>query len=163
MEDFEEALRNIDIFLRILAKKISEDEDYQQNMKVEPMENLLRKKYIIEEQSWFNPTTKHLIPLPQLEEPLIDIFEDDGYVKIFVQCRCKEQKVTIHAHMDCIEVCRRECHKDEEGRETCVEKCQRLILPTKHLRMENMVTKCTNNAVFKIEIPKLKPMENCED
>jgi len=49
MEDFEEALRNIDIFLRILAKKISEDEDYQQNMKVEPMENLLRKKYIIEE------------------------------------------------------------------------------------------------------------------
>jgi len=75
-----------------------------------------------------------------------------------VQCRCKEQKVAIHAHMDGIAVCRRECYKDEEGREICVEKCQRLILPTKHLRMENMVTKCTNNAVFEIEIPKLKPM-----
>ena len=162
MEDFEEALRNIDIFLRILVKKISEDKDYQRNIKVEPMENLLRKKYIIEEQSWFNPTTKHLIPLPQLEEPLIDVFEDDCYVRIFVQCRCKEQKVTIHAHMDRIEVCRREYHKDEEGREIRVEKCQRLLLPTKNLRIENMITKCINNTVFKIEIPKLKIMENCK-
>ena len=87
MEHFEEALRNIDIFCRILVKKMVEDEDCSQDIVVEPIANLLRRKYIIEENLESKPLTKYLIPLPQAEEPLIDVFEDENYVKIFLQCR----------------------------------------------------------------------------
>lgn len=141
MEHFEEALRNIDIFCRILVKKIVEDEDCSQDIMVEPIENLLRRKYIIEENLESEPLTRYLIPLPQAEEPLIDVFEDENYVKIFLQCHCKDQKVTIHTDIDSLEICTKEC--------------QKLNLPVKHLQIENMIVRCNNNEVLEIDIPKV--------
>jgi len=141
MEHFEEALRNIDIFCRILVKKIVEDEDCSQDIMVEPIENLLRRKYIIEENLESEPLTRYLIPLPQAEEPLIDVFEDENYVKIFLQCRCKDQKVTIHTDIDSLEICTKEC--------------QKLNLPVKHLQIENMIVRCNNNEALEIDIPKV--------
>ena len=140
MEDFEEALHNIDVFCRILVKKIVEDDDYSKNIVVEPIENLLRRKYIAGENIELKTSTRYLIPLPQAEEPLIDIFEDENYVKIFLQCRCKDQKVTVHTAIDGLEICAKEC--------------QKLNLPVKHLQVENMIVRCNNNAVLEIDIPK---------
>jgi len=154
MSDFEEALRNIDVFCRVLVKKIVEGEaENRSDLVVEPMEKLLYKKYVISEQVEPSPV-KHLIPLPQLEEPLIDVFEDENYVKILVQCRCKDQKLTIHTDMDGIEICNKVCHKNDEGNEVCVDECRKLTLPVDHLKIENMITKCNNNEAFEIEIPK---------
>lgn len=44
MDDFEEALRNIDVFCRVLVKKLAESEKETEdgNIPVEPIENLLR-------------------------------------------------------------------------------------------------------------------------
>lgn len=155
MDDFEEALRNIDVFCKVLVKKIVENEE-KSNIVVEPMEKLLYRKYIIDAQVGPSPSGKHLIPLPQLEEPLIDVFEDDNYVKVLMQCRCKEQKVTVHPNIDGIEICKKECRTSEEGIEICTDKCQKLDLPTKHLQIEDMIAKCSNNVVFEINIPKTK-------
>lgn len=141
MEDFEEALRNIDIFCRILVKKIVEDEDCTQNIVVEPIENLLRRKYVIEESQESKTSSGCLIPLPQAEEPLIDVFENEDYVKIFLQCHCRDQKVTIHT--------------DVNGLEICTKGCQKLNLPVKDLQVENMIVRC-NNEVLEIDIPKIK-------
>jgi hypothetical protein len=140
MEHFEEALRNIDIFCRILVKKIVEDEDCSQDIVVEPIENLLRRKYIIEGNLESKPLTRYLIPLPQAEEPLIDVFEDENYVKIFLQCRCRDQKVTIHTGIDSLEICTKEC--------------QKLNLPVKHLQIENMIVRCNNNEVLELIFQK---------
>jgi len=141
MENLEEALRNIDVFCRTLVKKIVEDENSSPKIVVEPIENLLRRKYIIEQHSESNPLAKHLIPLPHAEKPLIDIFEDDKYVKILMKCRCKDQQVAIHTDTDCLEI--------------CTEKCGKLNLPTKHLQIENMIVKC-NNEALEINIPKIE-------
>lgn len=140
MKDLEEALRNIDVFLRTLVKKIVEDEDCSQNIVVEPVENLLRRKYIIEESLESEPSRRYLIPIPQVEDPLIDVFEDENYIKIFLQCRCKDQEVTIHIDVDGLEICTKECRK--------------LNLSVGHLQVENMIARCNNNTVFEIDIPK---------
>lgn len=154
MNDFEEALRNIDVFCKVLVKKMIEDEnEAESKIVVEPIENLQRK-YVIEEHLESNPLAKHLIPLPQVEEPLIDIFEGDNYVKVLVQCRCKEQKVSIHADIDGVQMCRKECHNDVDSSQVCVDKCQKLNLPVKHLQIENITAKCNNNSVFEVDIPK---------
>jgi hypothetical protein len=157
MNNLEEALRNIDVFCKVLVDKMLEKENEKEDsVAVEPIENLFRRKYIIEESSESNPVTKHAIPLPQVEEPLVDIFEDDNYVKILVQCRCQEQKVSIHTDVDGMEICREECHNDMDGAKICVDKCQKLNLPIRHLQLENMITKCNNNEVLEVNIPKLK-------
>lgn len=156
MDDFEEALRNIDVFCRVLVKKMVETEDEHENsVTVEPMEKLLLRKYIIEEHVESSPLAKSLIPLPQAEEPLIDVFEDNNYVRVLVQCRCKDQKMTVQADADGLIICKRECRVDIEGREICREVCQKLELPIKNLQLQNMVTKCTNNMVFEVDIPKM--------
>lgn len=158
MDDFEEALRNIDVFCKVLVRKMIKDENEAENkIVVEPIENLLQRKYVIEEHLESDPLAKHLIPLPQVEEPLIDIFEDDNYVKVLVQCRCKEQKVTVHTNMDGIQICKKECYRDDEGIEVCTDRCQKLDLPVKDLQVENMIAKCSNNTVLEVEIPKTKP------
>lgn len=148
MEDVEEALRNIDIFCRVLVKKIAEDED-PQDIVVEPIEKLLRTKYTVEEHLETDPLAKHLIPLPQAEEPLIDIFEDDKYVKILMQYRCKDQQVIIR--------------RDADGLQICTEECRKLNLPIKHLQMENMIARCKNNEVFEIDIPKIETSMSHDD
>ncbi len=148
MDDFEEALRNIDVFCKVLVKKMIENENGTENSKaIEPMEKLLRKKYVIEERIEKNPEVKHFIPLPHVEEPLIDIFEDDTYVKVLVQCRCRDQKITVNKH--------------DDGLQICLEnECWKLSLPTSHLQAENMIMKCNNNKALEVEIPKLKTTTN---
>jgi hypothetical protein len=156
MDNFEEALRNIDVFCRTLVKKLVDNED--DNIVVEPMEELLYRKKIIDTQVESNPSPKHLIPLPQAEEPLIDIFEDNNNVKVLMQCRCKDQPVTVHANTDSVEICKKECHTNAEGLETCTDKCQKLDVPIEHLEVENMTAKCSKNTVFEVSIPKVRSM-----
>lgn len=146
MEDLEEALRNIDVFCRTLVKKIAEDENYTQNITVEPIENLLRKKNIAEEHSDPNPLANHLIPLPNAEKPLIDVFEDDSYVRILMKCRCENQKVTVHT--------------DAGNLRIRTEECGKLHLPIQNLQIENMTVRC-NNEVLQISIPKIETTINC--
>ncbi|MGB9671922.1 MAG: hypothetical protein ACPL0C_07080 [Candidatus Bathyarchaeales archaeon] len=154
MSSFEEALRNIDVFCKVLVKKLIESDDEERNnIVVEPMEKLLYKKYVISEQIEPSPV-RHLIPLPQLEEPLIDVFEDENYVKILIQCKCRDQKITVHTDVDGIEICNKVCYKKDDGNEVCVDECRKITLPVDHLKIENMVTKCNNNEAFEIEIPK---------
>ncbi|MGQ9507032.1 MAG: hypothetical protein ACUVTB_04120 [Candidatus Bathycorpusculaceae bacterium] len=152
MDDFEEALRNIDVFCKVLVEKIVGDEK-ESNVIVEPMERLLYRKYIICEQAESSPV-KHFIPLPQLKEPLIDVFENENYVRILMQCRCKDQKVTVHTSADGLEICKKKCHKDSNGTEVCIDECHKLNLPVEHLRIEDMIVKCNNNEAFEVYIPK---------
>ncbi len=144
MDNFEEALKNIDVFCKVLIEKMLENEsENEKSLDIEPMEKLLRKKYVIEEKNEKTPEVKHFIPLPHIEEPLIDIFEDDTYVKVLVQCRCREQKITVSKH--------------DDGLQICLEsECWKLNMPTSHLQVENMIMKCNNNKALEVEIPKLK-------
>jgi len=154
MNDFEEALRNIDVFCRILVEKLADNED--SNIVVEPIERLLYRKNIIDTQAEPNPSPKHLIPLPQAEEPLIDVIEDNDHVKVLMECRCKDREVTVHPKEDGIEICKKECHTDEEGVEVCNDKCHKVDLATRKLLVDNMILKCNNNTVYEIDIPKTK-------
>jgi hypothetical protein len=148
MDDFEEALRNIDVFCRVLVKKIIESEkEFESSIAVEPIERLLRRKYVIEEKVDTNPDIKHFIPLPHVEEPLVDIFEDENYVKVLMQCRCRDQRVTIHKYDGYLQVC-------------LENECWRLDLPVGQLQVENMVMKCNNNEALEVEIPKFKTTSN---
>jgi hypothetical protein len=149
MEDFEEAIQNIDIFCRIVVEKMLENTNETPNETqtitpaIESMENLLRRKYIVEVNPEAKPSAKPLIPLPHLDDPLIDILEDDQFIKVLMQYRCKDQEVTIH--------------KDPDGLQICTEKCRKINLPNKQLQIENMISKCNNNEIFEIDIPKTKP------
>jgi len=141
MENPEEGLRNVDVFLRTLVKKIAEDDDCCETNKVEPIESLLRKKCAIEKHSESNPSAKNIIPLPQTAEPLIDVFEDDKCVRILMQHHCNNEEAVIHTDADGLEICSRERRK--------------LNMPMKHLQVENMIVRC-NNEVLEINIPKMK-------
>jgi hypothetical protein len=142
MEDLEEALRNIDVFCRILVKKIVEDDDSSKSVTVEPIGNLLKSKYVIEKSLESEPSTKYLISIPGAEEPLIDMFEDENYVKIFLQCHCKGKDVKIRTDIDNTEI--------------LVEECRKLSLPVRSLNIENAVVRCNNNTILEISIPKIK-------
>ncbi|MEM4703689.1 MAG: hypothetical protein QXJ02_01270 [Candidatus Bathyarchaeia archaeon] len=156
MNNFDEALHNIDVFCKVLAKKIIEGEKNEnENSIVEPMEKLLYRKYVVEQES-ASSSVRTLIPLPQLEEPLIDVFEDDDYVRIFMQCRCKDEVITVRGHVDGIEICKRECHTDINGVEVCVENCRKVELTVSQLKTDDIITKCVNNEVFEVNIPKVK-------
>jgi hypothetical protein len=150
MDDFEEAIRNIDVFCKVLAKKLVEslkEEESNSENPIEPMEKLLRRKYVIEEKFEKNPRVKHFIPLPHIEEPLIDVFEDENYVKVLMQCRCGEQRVTLHKH--------------DDGLQICLENnCWKLDLPVEELQIENIIMKCNNNKALEVEIPKLRTTIN---
>jgi len=149
-DDFEEALKNIDVFCKVLAKKLVEslkEEEPEGENPLEPMEKLLKMKYLIEERFGKSPTVKHFIPLPHIEEPLIDVFEDENYVKVLMQCRCRDQRVTIK--------------KFENGLQICLEDaCWKLNLPVEELQVENLIMKCNNNEALEVEIPKLKATVN---
>jgi len=143
MDDLGEALKNIDIFCRAVVGKMIEKENEGENTPtVEPIEDLFKRKYVIEQHLEPNPLAAHLIPLPQMDDPLIDVFEDDNYVKVLMQCHCRSQRVTVRT--------------DADGLEICTDECRKLNLPVKNLLIENMVSKCSNNEVFEIEIPKVK-------
>lgn len=142
MDNFEEALRNIDVFCRVLVKKMVESEKASEGgVIVEPMEKLLKRKHIIKEKVESSP--KGFIPLPHIEEPLIDVFEEDNHVKVLMQCRCRSREVSIRKYEDFLQIC-----LDDE--------CWKLNLPVDRLQVENIALKCNNNEALEVEIPKLK-------
>lgn len=141
VEDLEEALRNIDVFCRVLVEKIVQDEERSEHIAVEPVENLLRSKYVVDEHSEPKSLAKHMIPLPHVETPLIDMFENSRYVRILMQYRCKNPKFAIS--------------KQADGLEICTEDCRKIKLPIQHVQIENMTVRC-NNEVLEIAIPKIK-------
>lgn len=143
MEDLEEKLQNIDVFCRVLVKKIVENEDeFENDRVVEPIERLLRRKYKVKEQSELSSLAKHLIPLSHVEEPLVDVFEDNERVRVLMKCRCKDQKIIVRTAVDGLEICAKDCRK--------------LDLPVEHLKIADISLRC-NNEVLQIDIPKLKP------
>lgn len=156
MDDLEEALHNIDVFCKVLAKKLVESLKEEENGEsskaskenpLEPIEKLLKRKYVFEEKFEEKPTVKHFIPLPHIEEPLIDIFEDENYVRILMQCRCRDQRVTVN--------------KFDDGLQICLENiCWNINLPVEELQVENMIMKCNNNKAFEVDIPKMKTTMN---
>jgi len=160
MENFEEALRNIDGFCKILVKKMLGNSAEPENKAgVEPIENLVLTTGHANEPLGTDPLNTHFIPPSQIEEPLIDVFEEEDYIRILVQCRCQEQQVTLYMCMDGIKICRKECHINAEGTETCVDNCQKINLQTDHLQLENrlfVVASCNNNQVLDAMIPKTK-------
>lgn len=96
---------------------------------------------------------------PEIEDPLVDIFDEKDYVRILVQCRCREQQVTFHPNSDGITVCREECHKEKNGSETCRDICRKLTFRTDNLQLDDMefvIAKCNNNNTLEAMIPKLK-------
>jgi hypothetical protein len=140
MDKIEEALRNVDVFCRVLVRKMVDEEE--SNLVVEPLEKLIYKKAVTDAQPRLNQLEEHLIHLPHLEEPLIDVIEAEDDVQVLMQCRCNDEKVQIHG--------------DANGLEICTDKCQKLELPTKNLRIENVTSKCNNNKALVISIPKDK-------
>jgi len=137
-----EALENIDVFLKTLVQKVAENEP-ESIVALEPMENLLRiRNSVVDESFEPNPLEKTLVPLPQLDEPLIDVLEDGDYIKVLMQCRCREQNVNVY--------------RETDGLKLCTKQCQKITLPLTSLQVEHMISKCNNNEVFEIDIPKIK-------
>ncbi len=140
MNDLAESLRNIDIFCRVLVRKMAQDEHQSSDsIIVEPIEKLLTKKYIVEGNIEEDSLARHLIPVPQLDQPLIDILENDKNITVLMNCRCENQRISIRRLAD--------------GLEICGEECQEIHLPVNNLRVENASVKCNNN-VLEIGIPK---------
>ena len=108
-------------------------------------------------------TTSESPIFDKFEEPLIDIIDEENNVKLLIQCRCFEEDVSIHVNKDKdgITVCKEVCHISEKsGSLSCGDVCSRKIaLNLKDLQLENMlfvVSKCNNNNVLEISIPKAK-------
>jgi len=157
MGNFEEALRNIDGFCKVLVKKIPKNTAELENKTIaKPIENPLIKSTATE--TLETDSSKRLfIPQSQIEEPLIDVFEEEDFLRILVQCRCREQQVTFYVRADGIRICREECHIDSGGKIVCVDNCQKINLRTEQLQLENrlfVVAKCNNNEVLEAVIPK---------
>jgi hypothetical protein len=97
------------------------------------------------------------------EEPLIDVIDEGNSVKLLVQGRCMDQQFSIHVNEDKsgISICR-ETRYIEKGAETveCADYCSKNIpLNLNELQLEGMlfvVSKCNNNNVLEIVIPKRK-------
>jgi hypothetical protein len=96
---------------------------------------------------------------PELDEPLVDVFDEGDHIRILVQCRCREQQVTFHPGKGGITICREECHTNNSGAETCRDVCSKLSIRTDELQLENMlfvIAKCNNNNTLEASIPKMK-------
>lgn len=131
MNNFEDALANIDVFCKVLVRKMIEDEDC--SAEPEPIENLLRKKYaveIYEDYDW-------------LKEPLIDIFENGEQIKILIQHQCKNREISIHPY--------------EDHMELWVGESGKIKLPMERLDINDAAIKC-NNQTIEITILKHKAL-----
>ena len=161
MATFEEALRNIDTFCKVVVKKpsVNSTETGAENGAGSTAESAFEKNIL--HQLSNTETARGSFMLPPAEEPLVDIFDEDDYVRILVQCRCREQEVTFHPFSDGIRVCREECNVDAEGTEKCMDVCRKINLRTDNLQIENMmfvIAKCNNNNTLEAMIPKRKSM-----
>jgi hypothetical protein len=145
MEKFD-ALQNINDFCKVLVKKKNADISETGN-----------EREYLNGRSETDPSMD--IMQPELEEPLIDFFDEGDHIRILVQCRCREQQVTFHPSKDGITICREECHTNKGGAETCRDVCGKLSIRTDELQLENMlfvIAKCNNNNTLEATIPKMK-------
>jgi len=156
MENFE-ALQNIDDFCKVLVKKtIADTSETGNRRELETDKAVFERKYL---NGRSETETSMGIMQPELEEPLIDVFDEEDHIRILVQCRCREQQVTFHPDKDGIIICKEECHKNKDGLETCRDVCRKLSIRTDELQLENMlfvIAKCNNNNTLEATIPKLK-------
>ena len=125
--NFEEALLNIEAFCRVLAQKIAENEEA--DSEPEPIENLLKKKYIVEIYD----------RLPKQDGPLVDVFENENQVNILVQCSCNKDEIVFNSR--------------DGGTEILIGKWQRIALPIEHLDISK-VTVRYGKQVMEITIQK---------
>ena len=159
LENFEEALRDIDSFCKVTVKKSSQnlpETESTTSGKLVDEKSALRKNNLPEPLQ-AGLVNENLAMLPDVGEPLIDIFDEEDHVRILVQCHCREQEVTFHTCSDGIRVCREECHMDADGTETCQDVCRNINLQTDQLQIDNMlfiVAKCNNNNTLEAMIPK---------
>ena len=144
MENFE-ALQSIDNFCKVLVKKTTIDTPKASNrIEIEPLEG----------SSAIGNIGQH-----EIEDPLVDVFDEEDHIRILVQCRCREQQVTFHPSTDGITICREERRKEKGGQETCSDVCRKLSLRTDELQLDNMefvIAKCNNNNTLEAMIPKIK-------
>ena len=158
MENFE-ALQSIDNFCKVLVKKPNKDAFRAgSGLGVAFSGETVGQKNISNRYFEKNPTTGTGLQ-PELEDPFVDVFEEEDHIRILVQCRCQEQQVTFHPAKDGIVICREECHRENSGPETCRDICRKLYLRTDGLQLENMlfiIAKCNNNNTLEAMIPKIK-------
>ena len=155
MDNFE-ALRNIDDFCKVLVKKPNPDRSAMGIRRELGPDEAVFERYL-NRRSEANSSLG--VMQPELEEPLIDVFDEEDHIRILVQCRCREQQVTFHPDKDGIIICKEECHKHKGGPETCRDVCTKLSLRTDELQLENMlfvIAKCNNNNTLEATIPKVK-------
>ena len=157
MENFE-ALQTIDNFCKVIVKKTTA-ETSESNEK----ENKSSEETVFKETRWYKPlkvnSANGYDMQPNVEEPLVDVFDEEDHIRILVQCRCREQQVTFHPSTDGITICREECRKEKGGPEICRDVCRKLSIPTDELQLENMlfvIAKCNNNNTLEAMIPKVK-------
>ena len=156
MDNFE-ALRNIDDFCKVLVKKtIADTSETGNRRELEPDKAVFEREHLNGRSETY-PSMG--VTQPELEEPLIDIFDEEDHMRILVQCLCREQQVTFHPDKDGITICKEECHKNKGGPETCRDVCRKLSIRTDELQLENMlfvIAKCNNNNTLEATIPKVK-------
>ena len=158
-----EFLQNIDSFCKVRIEKMPSNVDEPNNSDTEFIQEQPQINRAINEPLAINFPNTHLIPLPQIEEPLIDIFEEEDYVRILVQCNCREQDVTFYVCADGIRICRQECRTNADKTEICTEKCQKISLRTDYLQLEKrlfIIASCKNNQVLEATIPKITVRQN---
>jgi len=124
--NIEETLLNIEVFCRVLIKKIFDEEE--PHLKPSLIKNLIRRKYAIE------------VYEDQLKtRPLVDVFEDERYIKILVQYPCRDKEVSF-----CM---------NEGYTEIWIGKEKKIKLPIKHLDVNKAVIKY-NSQTLEILIQK---------
>ena len=158
MENFE-ALENIDNFCKVLVKKtVAGKSETDINGEFEHSdERVCENDFLCRPLNAGSKISDSM--QPEIEDPLVDIFDEEDHVRILVQCRCREQQVTFHPNLDGITICREECHREKDGTEICNDVCRKLNLRTDELQLGDMlfvIAKCNNNNTLEAMIPKIK-------
>lgn len=151
MESFD-ALQSIDNFCKVLVKKTPAGKSEKRSSEAAAFPKT-RWENVLEPNSAMGDDLQEAI-----EEPFVDVFDEEDYVRILVQCRCREQEVTFHPNADGITICREECIREKGGSEKCNDVCRQLSIPTEMLQLDNMlfiIAKCNNNTLEAM-IPKIK-------
>ena len=99
----------------------------------------------------------------QHEELLIDVIDEEDNIRLLVQGRCMDEQFSIHVNKNegGISICREACHR-KKGLDVieCDDFCSKnMPLNLEELQLEDMlfvVSKCNNNNVLEIIIPKTK-------
>ena len=156
MSNFE-ALEDIDNFCKVLVKKTNGRGSIKRRGRDLGSEKAVFDIEYLNKFSELNSSAG--VMQPELEDPFVDVFDEEDHIRILVQCRCREQQVTFYPSKDGITICREECQKNKAGSETCVDVCRKVNIRTDELQLENMlfvIAKCNNNNTLEATIPKVK-------